>query len=74
MHCLGSIYTKGCTARFNLHVLQHPNKTTMKTDDSLVHDTKKVWVAVPVARPTVLGSRIAHRSLNEQRRSPHTYV
>ena len=40
----------------------------------LVHDTKKVWVAVPVTRPTVLASRIAHPCRNEQRRSPHVYV
>ena len=33
-----------------------------------------MWVAVPVTRPTVLASRIAHPCRNEQRRSPHLYV
>ena len=35
---------------------------------------EKTWESVPVTRPTPRGSRIAHSSLNEQRRSPRWYA
>ena len=68
MLCLCFITHSSCA------LTDSPIRTSYITELKIKHIKRKARESVPVTRPAYQGSRIAHRSLNEQRRSPRRYV